>query len=56
LSNDEKPRFNNKPRFYGGRFVYFKNFNKNYLAVIAKREGEGLYVITCHWVARLKKK
>jgi len=41
---------------YGGRFVSYKNFGSNFLAVVAKKEDDKLFAITTHWIAKIKKK
>lgn len=39
------------------KLSYIKNFGKNYLKVVITKEGNGVVVITNHWVAknRIKK-
>ena len=40
---------------YGGRTVAYKNFGKNFMAVVFKKENETFVVVTQHWVAKVNK-
>ena len=41
----------------GGKAIVYKNFGKNYLKVVIFKEGDKVFVITEHWIAkrRIKK-
>jgi len=41
---------------YNFRTELFKNFGKNFLKVIVRKEGDKIVVITTHWVEKIKKK
>ncbi|MDO8518263.1 MAG: DUF4258 domain-containing protein [bacterium] len=41
---------------YSGREKLFKNFGKNHLQVIVKREAGSIVVVTAHWIAKAPKK
>ncbi|MFH1170664.1 MAG: DUF4258 domain-containing protein [Candidatus Vogelbacteria bacterium] len=49
-----RPNFN-RPS-YGLREELYREFGKNYLKVVIKRESDQIIVVTAHWVASLKNK